>query len=264
MFDFVAVWNQLNFINYISTFCTVLPKSERYMRNLFQKQLSQAGISNYILQFTVGCNCLSLPEIPTSGHKSTYIFGIIAPEPSSIIGEPDLASSVWERNQGPINSLRQSDASICWWISSPLVYVMTLQWRHNEHDGISNHQPRDCLFNHSFRRRSKKTSKLHVTGLCVGEFTGERWIPLTKGQLRGKCFHLMTSSWIFGLFSTSASSQPLLANFDWTLGRKHISMKLPSKYKFYTRKYIWKYFLQVGIHFVLASNSTSTPPSHSR
>ena len=29
--------------------------------------------------------------------------------------------------------------------------------------------------------------------LC-GEFTGPRWIPLTKGQLRGKCFHLMTSS----------------------------------------------------------------------
>ena len=29
----------------------------------------------------------------------------------------------------------------------------------------------------------------------VREFTGNRWIPLTKGQLRGKCFHLMTSSW---------------------------------------------------------------------
>ena len=31
--------------------------------------------------------------------------------------------------------------------------------------------------------------------LC-GEFTGDRWIPRTNGQLRGKCFHLMTSSWI--------------------------------------------------------------------
>ena len=27
-----------------------------------------------------------------------------------------------------------------------------------------------------------------------GEFTGDRWIPLTKGQWNGKCFHLMTSS----------------------------------------------------------------------
>ena len=30
--------------------------------------------------------------------------------------------------------------------------------------------------------------------LC-GEFTGHWWIPHTKGQLRGKCFDLMTSSW---------------------------------------------------------------------
>ena len=30
--------------------------------------------------------------------------------------------------------------------------------------------------------------------LC-GEFTGERWIPCTNGQWRGKCFHLMTSLW---------------------------------------------------------------------
>ena len=28
-----------------------------------------------------------------------------------------------------------------------------------------------------------------------GEFTGDRWIPRTKGQWRGKCFHLMASSW---------------------------------------------------------------------
>ena len=30
----------------------------------------------------------------------------------------------------------------------------------------------------------------------VGESTGGRWIPLTKGQWRGKCLHLMTSSWL--------------------------------------------------------------------
>ena len=34
-----------------------------------QKQVSQAGISNYIPQFTVKCNYLSLPEIPASGNK---------------------------------------------------------------------------------------------------------------------------------------------------------------------------------------------------
>ena len=30
--------------------------------------------------------------------------------------------------------------------------------------------------------------------LC-GEFNGDRWILRTNGHLRGKCFHLMTSSW---------------------------------------------------------------------
>ena len=33
-------------------------------------------------------------------------------------------------------------------------------------NGVSNHQPHDCLLNRLFRRRSKKTSKLRVTGLC--------------------------------------------------------------------------------------------------
>ena len=44
----------------------------------------------------------------------------------------------------------------------------TLQWRHIERDSVSKHQPHDCLLNGLFRRRSKKTSKLRVTGLCAG------------------------------------------------------------------------------------------------
>ena len=43
-----------------------------------------------------------------------------------------------------------------------------LQWRYNEHDGVSNHQPHNCLLNRSFRCTSKKISKLRVTGLCDG------------------------------------------------------------------------------------------------
>ena len=51
----------------------------------------------------------------------------------------------------------------------------TLQWRHNGHDGVSNHQPHYCLFNRLFWHRSKKTSKLRVAGLCAGNspVTGE-------------------------------------------------------------------------------------------
>ena len=34
--------------------------------------------------------------------------------------------------------------------------------------GVSNRKPHDCLLSRLFRRRSKKTSKLRATGLCVG------------------------------------------------------------------------------------------------
>ena len=44
----------------------------------------------------------------------------------------------------------------------------TSQWRHNESDGVSNHQPHDRLPNRLFRRRWKKTSKPRVAGLCGG------------------------------------------------------------------------------------------------
>ena len=51
----------------------------------------------------------------------------------------------------------------------------TLQWRHDECDGVSYHQRLDCLLNRLFRCRSKKTSKLRATGLCAGNspVTGE-------------------------------------------------------------------------------------------
>ena len=40
-----------------------------------------------------------------------------------------------------------------------------LQWHHNERDGVYNHWRIDCLFNRLFMHRSKKTTKLRVTGL---------------------------------------------------------------------------------------------------
>ena len=56
-----------------------------------------------------------------------------------------------------------------------IVDPYTLQWRHYERDGVSNHQPHDCLLNCLFSHRSKKTSKLCVTGLCV-------WNSLVTGE----------------------------------------------------------------------------------
>ena len=122
---------------------------------------------------------------------------------------------------------------------------LTIQWRHNEGDGVSNPPWRlDCLLNRLFRRRATAVLSWYV-GKCVAVWYGwnynhyddvimnaiasqitslmivystvysdadqskhqssaslafvwgihrDRWIPRTKGQLRGKCFHLMTSS----------------------------------------------------------------------
>ena len=39
--------------------------------------------------------------------------------------------------------------------------IYSLLWRHNERAGVSNHQFHDCLLKLLFRRRSKKTPKLH-------------------------------------------------------------------------------------------------------
>ena len=56
----------------------------------------------------------------------------------------------------------------CLFARKPLTKpVLTLQWRHNGHNGVSYNQPHHCLLNRLFRLRSKKTSKLHVTDLCV-------------------------------------------------------------------------------------------------
>ena len=48
------------------------------------------------------------------------------------------------------------------------VPFQSLPWCHNGRDGVSNHQPYDSLLNCLFRRRSKKISKLCITGLCEG------------------------------------------------------------------------------------------------
>ena len=43
-----------------------------------------------------------------------------------------------------------------------------LQWRKCGRDGVWNHRRLDCLLNRLFWRKSKKTSKFRVTGLCGG------------------------------------------------------------------------------------------------
>ena len=71
----------------------------------------------------------------------------------------------------------------------------TMQW-HSLHEchGVSNHRQLYYLFNSLFRMIAKKP-KLHYWPFV----TGIHWlllVPLTKDHWCGKCFHVMTSSWI--------------------------------------------------------------------
>ena len=72
-------------------------------------------------------------------------------------------------------------------VSATYRHFVSLRWRHNGPDSVSNHQPHDCLLNRLFRRRSKKTSKLRVTGLCVGNSPGPVNSP-HKGPVTRKMF----------------------------------------------------------------------------
>ena len=87
-----------------------------------------------------------------------------------------IAEPVWYSLETRYNELfnmmhtaPQRETQSGWSLELPLL------WRYNGHGSVSNHQPHDCLLNRLFRRRSKKTSKLRVTGLCVGNspVTGE-------------------------------------------------------------------------------------------
>ena len=82
--------------------------------------------------------------------------------------------------------------------SPPCSQKLSSQWRHNDQDGVSNQKPHGCLLNRLFRGKSKKASKLRVTGLCVGTSPGTGEF---SAQRASKCFHLMTSSWCVSFYS---------------------------------------------------------------
>ena len=66
---------------------------------------------------------------------------------------------------------------------------VALQSRHDGRDGVSNYRRLGCILNHLFRRRSQKTRKRRVTGLCtgnspvIGEFTAQRASDAEAGSI---------------------------------------------------------------------------------
>ena len=58
-----------------------------------------------------------------------------------------------------------------------VIVSCSLQWRQNGLDGVSNPQTLHCLLSRLFGCRSKKISKLRVTGLCAGNAPGTGEFP---------------------------------------------------------------------------------------
>ena len=114
-------------------------------------------------EFYVGSgNSIVVSDNPLVRHMAIWIWVIISsgkglqPDSTKPFPEPALPSHQWVLVTLAQVHVHAQDT------------CMSLQWRHNGRDSVSNHQPHDCLFNRLFRRRSKKTSKLRVTGLCEG------------------------------------------------------------------------------------------------
>ena len=115
-----------------------------------------------------------------------YLDVMIYPCPNMNGGLAHLTSVSKKRTWSPVNvhgnidglkkclkfkSLLSADflrSVMCW-------DICTLRWRHNERDGVLNRRRFNCLLNRLFRPKSKKASKLRVTGLCEGNspVTGE-------------------------------------------------------------------------------------------
>ena len=105
---------------------------------------------------------------------------------------------------------------------------LTLQWRHQQHDGVwKKTRGIDCLLSRFFRYKSKKTSKLHVTVLAIGI---HRW-PVNspqKGPVTRKMFpfdeaimrvwnHDMLCGGSFTVRSRLASDTQLIYAYNRTL-----------------------------------------------
>ena len=104
------------------------------------------------------------------------------------------------------------------------VSCFPLQWRNNGCNGISNHQPHHCLLSHLFKRRPKETSKLHVTGLCVGnspvtgEFPAQRASNIKNVSMMSSWFKMATKSCVASCVSCVHGEGHSKATSQWTNG----------------------------------------------
>ena len=140
-----------------------------------------------------------------------------------------------------------------WYIAVQHIAI-SLAWRHNEFDGVSYHQHLDYLLGRLSRRRSKKTSKLRITGLCegnslvTGEFPAQRASYAENVSIwwRHHAARKSKKQNIVQILSWENTPYPavtrLLLEYDREISGVHFKQKQP--------RYIGSALLDVYIYFV--------------
>ena len=99
--------------------------------------------------------------------------------------EHDLINTWWDERRYLLSNNTIHITWPCLHCRTMVLYVhapmQSLQWRHNESDGISRHRRLDCLLNRLFSANQRNIEAPRHWPLW-GEFTGDRWIPRRKGH----------------------------------------------------------------------------------
>ena len=132
-------------------------------------------------------------------------------------------------------------------------FTATWQWGHNERDCVSNHRRLHCLLICWFRPRSKKTSKLRVTGLCTGnspvtgEFPAQKAVTRKMFPLDNVIMNLLVFRW---LVEAGKAGQTLTKDaLTLPFGRGHLLSQKNYNFKRNIPYISSTYFNTIGSHF---------------
>ena len=146
LFIFSAPHKQLSY--FYQCICVIYPQKLIVHQDLWHKVNTQHSTMDVITNFASTNN----QNQETLFHNSDYLWlGHVFVITSSFFL---FDHSPMRVNQAPTVSINKSVMSILLLLNNVLNNCVPLMWRHKGHDGVSNHQPHDCLLNRLFRRRS--------------------------------------------------------------------------------------------------------------
>ena len=138
------------------------PSSRMHNSRFMNRAVSVPGVSFHWLK-----NCWDVASV--LGIVWSSLVSLLSSASWNFPGETVAASFCRKNNWIHIpRSMHTVGAFPCFflWFNWLSILPLSQQWRHNRHDGVTNHRRLDCLLNCLFRCRLKKISNLRITGLC--------------------------------------------------------------------------------------------------